>query len=78
MRYSAMLSVHDTKRPHDAQCRQVLRLTHQLDDIQYIAYRLLKFKYLLPMNRKIRLLPMNAIKMPKSLHLVAKLMPKGS
>lgn len=56
----------------------VSRFTHQLDDIQYIAYRLLKFKYLLPMNRKIRLLPMNAIKMPKSLHLVAKLMPKGS
>lgn len=65
MRYYAMLSQHEMlpTDPFYALC---------------IAYRLLKFRYLLPMNRKIKLLPMNAIKMPKSLHLVAKLMPKGS
>jgi len=38
----------------------------------------LKFKYLLPKNRKNKLLPQKAIKMPKSLHLVLKLIDSGS
>lgn len=43
-----------------------------------VLYRLLKFKYLLPKNSKIKLLPQNAIMIPKSLHLVSKLIDKGS
>lgn len=41
-------------------------------------YRRLKFRYRLPINSNIRLLPMNAVNMPKSRHRCAKLIPNGS
>lgn len=48
--------------------RIVYRIHFTLDN-WYIAQRRLKFKYLLPKNNNIRLLPINAAKIPRSLHL---------
>lgn len=50
-------------------------LDHRPDQCR--LYRLLKFRYLDPTNNKIRLLPMKAVKIPKSRHRVSKLMPNG-
>lgn len=53
--------------PQDASLNPDL-CDHALVSPSLARYRRLKFIYLDPMNNKIKLLPMNAAKMPRSLH----------
>lgn len=58
--------------------KRLAKVTTTLRTTSLSLYRLLKFKYLDPINSKIKLLPMKAVKIPRSRHRFAKSIPKGA